>query len=86
MGVNAYRQVMLDQQREKNEISLENLTARREEVLFDLNSPVLGIRRGEKSTLCHKVLKQNGINYAYVNFDDEHLHNGTPAVYGLWRF
>ena len=79
MDINAYKQVLLDQQKEKNEILLESLTARREEVYFDLNSQlaqiVIGVRRSGKSTLCHKVLKQNNINYAYVNFDDERLYN-----------
>ena len=79
MDINAYKQVLLDQQKEKNEILLENLTARREEVFFDLNSQlaqiVIGVRRSGKSTLCHKILKQNNINYAYVNFDDERLYN-----------
>jgi len=79
MDINAYKQVLLDQQKEKNEILLESLTARREEVYFDLNSQlaqiVIGVRRSGKSTLCHKILKQNNINYAYVNFDDERLYN-----------
>jgi predicted AAA+ superfamily ATPase len=79
MNTNTYKQVLLDQQKEKNEILLESLTARREEVLFDLNSQlaqiVIGVRRSGKSTLCHKILKQNDINYAYVNFDDERLYN-----------
>ena len=79
MEINAYKQVLLDQQKEKNEILLEKLTARREEVYFDLNSQlaqiVIGVRRSGKSTLCHKTLKQNNINYAYVNFDDERLFN-----------
>jgi len=79
MDINAYKQVLLDQQKEKNEILLESLTARREEVYFDLNSQlaqiVIGVRRSGKSTLCHKILKQNDINYAYVNFDDERLYN-----------
>ena len=77
MDINTYKQVLSDQQKEKNEILLENLTTRREEVYFDLNSPlaqiVIGVRRSGKSTICHKVLKQNNINYAYVNFDDERL-------------
>ncbi|MCL1822437.1 MAG: ATP-binding protein [Prolixibacteraceae bacterium] len=77
--MSTYKQVLLDQQKEKNEILLENLTARREEVYFDLDSPlaqiVIGVRRSGKSTICHKVLKQNNINYAYVNFDDERLYN-----------
>jgi len=79
MDINTYKQVLLDQQKEKNEILLENLTTRREEVYFDLNSQlaqiVIGVRRSGKSTICHKVLKQNNINYAYVNFDDERLYN-----------
>ena len=78
MDINSYKQVLLDQQKEKNEILLERLTARREEVYFDLNSQlaqiVIGVRRSGKSTICHKILKQNSINYAYVNFDDERLY------------
>jgi hypothetical protein len=58
MDMNTYKQVLLDQQKEKNEILLENLTARREEVYFDLNSLlaqiVIGVRRSGKSTICHK--------------------------------
>jgi len=79
MGINIYKQVLLDQQKEKNEISLRTLTARREEVYFDLDSQlaqiVIGVRRSGKSTICHKILKQNNINYAYVSFDDERLYN-----------
>ena len=41
MDMNAYKQVLLDQQKEKNEILLESLTARREEVYFDLNSQLV---------------------------------------------
>jgi len=82
MDINAYKQVLLDQQKEKNEILLENLIARREEVYFDLSSKlaqiVIGVRRCGKSTICHKVLKKNNINYAYVNFDDERLFNLKP--------
>ena len=82
MDINTYKQVLLDQQKEKNEILLENLIARREEVHFDLSSKlaqiVIGVRRCGKSTICHKVLKQNNINYAYVNFDDERLFNLKP--------
>ncbi|MGL4955993.1 MAG: ATP-binding protein [Bacteroidales bacterium] len=79
MDINIYKQVLLDQQKEKNEILLESLTARREELYFDLDSQlaqiVIGVRRSGKSTLCHKILKQNNINYAYVNFDDERFYN-----------
>lgn len=79
MDINTYKQVVLDQQKEKNEIILSNLISRREEVYFDLESSlaqiVIGVRRSGKSTICHKVLKQNEINYAYINFDDERLYN-----------
>jgi len=79
MDINSYKQVLLDQQKEKNGILLESLTPRREEVYFDLNSQlaqiVIGVRRSGKSTICHKILKQSNINYAYVNFDDERLYN-----------
>jgi len=79
MDTNTYKQVLLDQQKEKNEILLGSLIARREEVYFDLNSQlaqiVIGVRRSGKSTICHKILKQSDINYAYVNFDDERLYN-----------
>ena len=77
MNINTYKQIISDQQKEKSEIVLRRLTTRREEIYFDLNSPlaqiVIGVRRSGKSTICHKVLKQNNIQYAYVNFDDERL-------------
>ena len=79
MDISIYKQVLLDQQKEKNGIFIENLTTRQEEVYFDLNSQlaqiVIGVRRCGKSTICHKVLKQNNIDYAYVNFDNERLFN-----------
>ena len=79
MDINTYKQTLLDQEREKNGISLEKLISRREEICFDLNSQlaqiVIGVRRSGKSTICHKMLMQNKINYAYVNFDDERLYN-----------
>jgi predicted AAA+ superfamily ATPase len=82
METNIYKQIVLDQQKEKNEINIEALVPRREEILFDLHSSlaqiVIGIRRSGKSTICHKILKQNNIHYAYVNFDDERLYNLQP--------
>ena len=51
--------------------------SRSEESLIDLNSRlaqvVIGIRRSGKSTLCFNVIKKSGLNFAYVNFDDERL-------------
>jgi predicted AAA+ superfamily ATPase len=79
MDINTYKQVLLDQQKEKKEFLPENLIKRREEVFFDLDSQlaqiVIGVRRSGKSTICHKVLQQNNINYAYINFDDERLYH-----------
>ena len=67
-------------QQQKDEAQLLNLQkwcTRREENLLQLASPlaqiVIGVRRSGKSTLCHKFMKQNGITYAYINFDDERL-------------
>lgn len=78
MDINTYKQVVLDQQKEKDGISLSHLVTRREEDYFDFDSPlaqiVIGVRRSGKSTICHKVFKQNNIKYAYINFDDERLY------------
>ncbi|OFY39853.1 MAG: AAA family ATPase [Bacteroidetes bacterium GWF2_40_14] len=77
MVTNKYQRVIADQQIEVFEFDLQKFCTRTEEALFDLESPlaqiVIGVRRCGKSTLCHKVLLQNKIGYAYVNFDDERL-------------
>jgi predicted AAA+ superfamily ATPase len=77
MDINTYKQVITDQRKEKNEIVASELTSRIEESFFEFDSPlaqiVIGVRRSGKSTLCHKILQQNNIEYAYVNFDDERL-------------
>jgi predicted AAA+ superfamily ATPase len=58
-------------------MNLQKWCSRKEERMLQLESPltqiVIGVRRSGKSTLCHKFLKQNGVNYAYINFDDERL-------------
>ena len=70
-------QVLTEQKDEKNSYDTTTWVTRREESLFELNSSlaqiVIGVRRSGKSTLCHKVLIENGINYAYANFDDDRL-------------
>lgn len=72
-------QVLTEQRDEKNSYDATTWVARREETLFELNSSlaqiVIGVRRSGKSTLCHKVLIENGINYAYANLDDDRLAN-----------
>ncbi|MCL2512103.1 MAG: efflux transporter outer membrane subunit [Bacteroidales bacterium] len=44
MDVNSYKQVVLDQQKEKSEIILTDLISRRGEVYFDLNSSLIGYK------------------------------------------
>lgn len=34
---------------------------------------VIGVRRSGKSTLCHLALQKAGVQYGYVNFDDDRL-------------
>ena len=70
-------EILKDQKQELAAIETAMFCPRDEEGLFDLESPlaqvVIGVRRSGKSTLCIKVLKENGIRFGYVNFDDEQL-------------
>lgn len=72
-------QVLTEQKDEKNSFDPSSWVSRREETLIELDSPlaqiVIGVRRSGKSTLCHKVLIESGINYAYANLDDDRLAN-----------
>lgn len=78
MNINEYAQIVADQKEELELIDPKDLCSRKEESLFDIDSPlaqiVIGVRRSGKSTICHKVLKERGISYAYLNFDDERLY------------
>lgn len=78
MNSNEYAQIVADQKEELKLINPKDLCSRKEETLFDIDSPlaqiVIGVRRSGKSTICHKVLKERGVLYAYVNFDDERLY------------
>lgn len=78
MNINEYAQIVADQKEELKLINPETLCSRKEESLFDIDSPlaqiVIGVRRSGKSTICHKVLKEKEVPYAYVNFDDERLY------------
>lgn len=78
MNINEYAQIVADQKEELKLIDPKELCFRKEESQFDISSPlaqiVIGVRRSGKSTICHKVLKERGIPYAYVNFDDERLY------------
>lgn len=78
MNITEYARIVADQRLEVTSLDLSRLCNREEEKFFEPESPlaqiVIGVRRSGKSTICHKVLKQAGIPYAYVNFDDERLY------------
>ena len=70
-------QVLTEQKEEVEILKKRKLISRKEESLFEFDSSlaqvVIGVRRSGKSTLCHKILNDKKIRYAYVNFDDERL-------------
>lgn len=70
-------QVLAEQQEEIKSYRPQKWVKRREESLFEFDSDmaqvVIGVRRSGKSTLCHKVLMEHGVRYAYVNLDDDRL-------------
>lgn len=72
----------------------ENYVSRREADLISVDSRmaqvVTGVRRSGKSTLCHMALRKAGVNYGYVNFDDDRLASLTvdglnDVLEGLYR-
>lgn len=71
------KQILQDQQAEITRINTSKLCTRTEEKMFDVQSNltqvVIGVRRSGKSTICMKVLKESGVLFGYVNFDDEQL-------------
>ena len=73
--------ILSNQKQEIESLDALSFCPRKEEKEIQLNSPlaqvVIGVRRSGKSTLCQKVLKESGILFAYVNFDDERLANAT---------
>lgn len=74
--------ILSDQKAELEARQQETLCHRPEEALVEINSPqaqvVIGVRRSGKSTMCYQALKQRGVHFAYVDFDDERL-NGMQA-------
>ena len=70
-------QVLTEQQEEIKNYKPQKWVTRKEESLFEFDTKmaqvVIGVRRSGKSTLCHKVLLERGIRYAYVNLDDDRL-------------
>ena len=76
-------EVLAEQKEELTNMRPDKWCHRMEESQFELDSPlaqvVIGVRRSGKSTICHKVLKQAHIRYAYVNLDDDRLFDMTTA-------
>ncbi len=74
---NTIIQVLAEQKEEAEGYLSKDWVDRREECLFEFDSSmaqiVIGVRRSGKSTLCHKVLRDRGVRYAYVNLDDDRL-------------
>jgi hypothetical protein len=74
-------QILIDQKEELGSVDTSMLCPRNEESEIELQSKlaqvVIGVRRSGKSTLCQKVLLESGVNFAYVNFDDERLSDIT---------
>lgn len=72
-------QVLAEQQQNVQNYNPSKWVRRREENLFEFGSPlaqvVIGVRRSGKSTICHKVLKEHHIKYAYANLDDDRMAN-----------
>lgn len=77
MNTQALRSIVADQREELLANDCSELCSRPEESQLDLKSSraqvVIGVRRCGKSTLCEMFLKQKGIEFAYVNFDDDRL-------------
>ena len=94
MDIN-FRQLITEQREERAIYSRAGWVVREQESSLNISSKmaqiITGVRRSGKSTLAHRAL--SGINYAYVNFDDErfaaikpedldHLLEALYDVYG----
>ena len=81
MDKRVLEEVLFDQKEEMANLMQKDFVHRREEAFVDLESHlaqvVIGVRRSGKSILCRNVLKNAGVHFAYVNFDDERLFNLT---------
>ena len=77
MNTQTLLSIVADQREELLANDYSELCSRLEESQFDLKSNraqvVIGVRRCGKSTLCEMFLKQKGIEFAYVNFDDDRM-------------
>ena len=79
MNTQTLLSIVADQREELLANDYSELCHRSEESQLDLKSNmaqvVIGVRRCGKSTLCEMFLKQKGVDFAYVNFDDDRLGN-----------
>lgn len=75
--------VFSDQREELRDDDLSLMCTRLEEGQLSLNSNlaqiVIGVRRSGKSTICEKFLRQNNVDFAYANFDDDRLSDLKTA-------
>lgn len=94
MDTNEIYSVLLDQRDELPFLVEDNYVYRPEADLISLDNKqaqvVIGVRRSGKSTLCHMALRKAGINYGYVNFDDDRLAKLTvddlnKVLEGIYR-
>lgn len=79
MNTQTLLSIVADQREELLANDYSELCLRPEESQLDLKSNraqvVIGVRRCGKSTLCEMFLKQKGIDFAYVNFDDDRMED-----------
>lgn len=75
--------VLAEQKDEIAKYATKRWCTRQEEALFEWDSNlaqvVIGVRRCGKSTLCHKVLLQQKVKYAYVDMNDDRLYGLKTA-------
>ena len=71
--------ILTEQKEERDSLPLESYCQRSQLKELDVFSPlaqvVMGMRRSGKTVLCHQALHAAGVNYAFINFDDETLAN-----------
>lgn len=67
--------IVEEQKYELQALAEQNFCERREEKEVNLNSKLaqvaIGVRRSGKSVLCYNALAKAGVEFAYINFDDE---------------
>ena len=78
--------ILTEQKEERDSLPLESYCARNQLKEVDVFSPlaqvVMGMRRSGKTVLCHQALHAAGVNYAFINFDDNEqaLYPVEPVV------